>query len=73
MVRSLGVEPIREMAMGRPEHALVETIRRDEIDLAIVGHRGLSGVKRVLLGSVSEYVATHAPCSVLVARAGAES
>jgi len=73
VVRSLGVEPIREMAMGRPEHALVETIRRDEIDLAIVGHRGLSGVKRVLLGSVSEYVATHAPCSVLVARAGAES
>ncbi len=71
--RSLGVEPVREMAMGRPEHALVETVRRDAVDLAVLGHRGLSGVQRVLLGSVSEYVATHAPCSVLVARAGAET
>jgi len=71
VVRSLGVEPIREIAMGRPEHALVEMLRRDAADLAILGHRGLSGVERVLLGSVSEYVATHAPCSVLVARPGA--
>ncbi|MFB3737608.1 MAG: universal stress protein [Candidatus Velamenicoccus archaeovorus] len=67
-VRELGVEPIREMAMGRPEHALVESARRDKVDLTVVGHRGLSGVARVLLGSVSEYVAQHAPCSVLVAR-----
>ncbi len=66
--RALGVEPVREMAMGRPEHALVETARRDEVDLLVVGHRGLSGVTRVLLGSVSEHVAHHAHCSVLVAR-----
>jgi nucleotide-binding universal stress UspA family protein len=31
----------------------------------VVGHRG---VNRVLLGSVSEHCAEHAPCSVLVAR-----
>ncbi|HEX9122342.1 MAG TPA: universal stress protein [Actinomycetota bacterium] len=68
--RSLGVEPIREMAMGRPEHALVESARRGDADLIVVGHRGLSGVARVLLGSVSEYVAQHAPCSVLIARLG---
>ena len=69
--RELGVEPVREMAMGRPEHALVETARRGGVDLMVVGHRGLSGVARVLLGSVSEHVAVHAPCSVLVARPGA--
>jgi nucleotide-binding universal stress UspA family protein len=68
--RSLGVDPVREMAMGRPEHALVETARRGAADLIVVGHRGLSGVARVLLGSVSEYVAHHAPCSVLIARLG---
>jgi nucleotide-binding universal stress UspA family protein len=70
-VRSRGVEPIRAMAMGRPEHALVETAKRDGVDLLVVGHRGSSGVARVLLGSVSEHVALHAPCSVLVARPGA--
>jgi nucleotide-binding universal stress UspA family protein len=68
--RRLGLDPVRAMAMGRPERALVETSRRDEADLLVVGHRGLGGVARVLLGSVSEYVAMHASCSVLVARPG---
>jgi nucleotide-binding universal stress UspA family protein len=63
-----GVTPVREMAMGRPEHALVKVAGRDGADLLVVGHRGVSGIRRVLLGSVSEYTAHHAPCSVLVAR-----
>lgn len=63
-----GVVPIREMAMGRPEHALVKVAERDATDLLVVGHRGVSGVRRVLLGSVSEYCSHHARCSVLVAR-----
>jgi len=69
-VTSRGVVPIREMAMGRPEHALVKAAGRDDTDLLVVGHRGVSGVRRVLLGSVSEYCSHHAPCSVLVARPG---
>jgi nucleotide-binding universal stress UspA family protein len=67
-VASLGVEPIREMAMGRPERTLVRVAERDEVDLVVVGHRGVGGVTRMLLGSVSEHVAHHAPCSVLVVR-----
>jgi nucleotide-binding universal stress UspA family protein len=66
-----GVQPVREMVMGRPEHALVRAAERSQTDLLVVGHRGVSGVRRVLLGSVSEYSAYHAPCSVLVARLGA--
>ncbi|HET9723277.1 MAG TPA: universal stress protein [Actinomycetota bacterium] len=65
---ALGVVPVREMAMGRPESAIVATASRDGTDLVVVGHRGVSGVRRVFLGSVSEHVTTHAPCSVLVAR-----
>ncbi len=67
-VRALGIEPHREMAMGRAEEALVTVAKRDEVDLVVVGSRGLSGLSRVLLGSVSEYVAQHAHCSVLVSR-----
>lgn len=67
---SLGVTPIRDVAMGRPEHALVAAAGRDGTDLLVVGHRGLRGVTRVLLGSVSRHATEHAPCSVLVARAG---
>jgi nucleotide-binding universal stress UspA family protein len=72
-VSSLGVEPIREMAMGRPERTLVRVAVRDEVDLVVVGHRGIGGVTRALLGSVSEHVAHHAPCSVLVVRASGEN
>ena len=67
-VSALGLTPIREMAMGRPEHTLVRVAERDEVDLVVVGHRGLSGITRRLLGSVSEHVAQHAPCSVFVVR-----
>ena len=63
-----GVQPVRDMAMGRPEHALVAAAKRDRSDLLVVGHRDAGGVGRVLLGSVSEHCAEHAPCSVLVAR-----
>jgi len=64
---SRGMSPIREMAMGRPEHALVSASQRDGADLLIVGNRAVSGVRR-LLGSVSEHVAHHASCSVMIVR-----
>jgi nucleotide-binding universal stress UspA family protein len=63
-----GVQPVREMAMGRPENALLEAASRNGTDLLVVGYRGVRGVRKVLLGSVSEHAAHHARCSVLVAR-----
>ncbi len=68
-----GTRPIRELAIGRPESAIIEAAERGEADLVVVGHRGLSGLSRTLLGSVSEYVASHAPCPVLVVRPRAAS
>lgn len=35
-------------------------------DLVVLGHRGLSAVDRFLMGSVSQRVSSHAPCSVLI-------
>jgi nucleotide-binding universal stress UspA family protein len=37
-------------------------------DLLVVGSRGLSMARRILLGSVSTAIVTHAPCPVLVVR-----
>jgi nucleotide-binding universal stress UspA family protein len=38
-------------------------------DLVVVGSRGLSATKRLLIGSISSALVTHAPCPVLVVRA----
>lgn len=37
-----------------------------EADLIVLGRRGRSGLAEIVLGSVSNYVVHHAPCSVLV-------
>jgi nucleotide-binding universal stress UspA family protein len=52
----------------KPVPALVDTA--DEADLLVVGSRGVTGLRA--LGSVSERVAHHAPCSLLVVRAASE-
>ncbi len=42
-------------------------------DLIVVGNRGYSGLRHVLLGSVAERVVRYAPCAVLVARTSPEN
>jgi nucleotide-binding universal stress UspA family protein len=63
-----GVVQMREVARGRADRRLVRMTKRDGSDLLVVGHRGVRGVHRMLLGSVSEYSAYKARCSVLVSR-----
>lgn len=51
-----------------PADSIVEFARKDRSDLVVMGHRGLTGFSRFLLGSVAAKVVSHAPCSVLVVR-----
>ena len=39
-----------------------------KVQLIVVGTRGLSGFRKLLLGSVSSALVSHAPCSVLIVR-----
>jgi len=48
---------------------IVEQAKKWGSDLIVLGSHGWRGVDRVLMGSVSEYVAIHAPCSVEIIRA----
>ena len=52
--------------------SVVETITdyavSEKIDLIVMGTRGMGGFKKMLLGSVSSGVVTHANCPVLVVR-----
>jgi nucleotide-binding universal stress UspA family protein len=54
---------------GAPADMIVRDIEHSHTDLVVLGARGLGGIRRLLLGSVSEAVLTHATCSVLIAQA----
>jgi nucleotide-binding universal stress UspA family protein len=48
--------------------SIVQYAERENIDLIVVGTRGRSGFKRLLLGSTASGVVTHAHCPVMVVR-----
>ncbi len=56
---------------GSPESRIVETAEELGADLIVVGSHGYNRWERLLLGSVSDSVVHHAPCSVLVVRSEA--
>lgn len=56
------------MHAGSPGATIVEMARACRVDLVAVGSRGLGPYKGFLLGSVSDHVANHARCSVLLAK-----
>jgi nucleotide-binding universal stress UspA family protein len=47
---------------------IVEYAEKMGIDLIVVGNRGRTGIKRMLLGSVADDVVTYSHCPVLVVR-----
>lgn len=51
--------------VGDPGRLICTTAEKWEADLIIVGRRGHAGLSEFILGSVSNYVLHHAPCSVL--------
>lgn len=56
----------QDLAQGQPATVLLDAA--NDARLLVVGSRGLHGVTRMLLGSVSHAVVLHAPCPVLVVR-----
>lgn len=57
-----------QVLTGSPKQMIVEEAERWGADLIFVGSHGLKTWERILLGSISQAVATHAPCSVEIVR-----
>jgi 3-phenylpropionate/trans-cinnamate dioxygenase ferredoxin reductase subunit len=60
------VEPL--VAQGEPADVLIQVAEAADIDLIVVGNKGMSGARRFLLGSVPNQVAHYAPTDVLIAK-----
>lgn len=56
---------------GNPGKEILSFLEKKEVDLAVLGTRGLSGIPRFLLGGVSEWILQEAPCPVLIVRGSA--
>jgi nucleotide-binding universal stress UspA family protein len=63
-----GVEAQGLTSVGHPADTICRVAEERGVDLIVVGSRGLHGVERFMMGSVSTRVAQHAHCSVLIAR-----
>lgn len=63
---AIGVKTELTLGYGSPDRVICSLARTWNADLIVVGRRGLSGVSELFMGSVSNYVLHHAPCSVLV-------
>lgn len=62
----VSVTPLREF--GHPVESIVSVASTIKADLIVIGSRGMTGFKSLVLGSVSDGVLHHAHCPVLVTR-----
>lgn len=61
-----------DIAFGDPGAEIVGAAHRMHADCIVMGSRGLTGIRRVMLGSVADHVLRHAPCPVLVVKEPAD-
>ena len=67
-VTAAGLEGEIAMVHGVPFQEILDTAKKQQVDLIIMGTHGRTGLQHVLLGSVAEKVVRLAPCPVLVVR-----
>ncbi|MFX0055057.1 MAG: universal stress protein [Promethearchaeota archaeon] len=64
----LGCEVTELISHGDPANKIVDIACEREVELIIMGSRGVSGIKRLFVGSISDKVVNHAPCPVMIVR-----
>ncbi len=65
---NLPCESSLEIVMGDPTEEIIRLSNIYQADLIVLGSRGLTGVNRILKGSVSSQVVSEATCPVLVVK-----
>jgi universal stress protein A len=63
---------VPELREGHPVEEITAVAQKSGADLIVIATHGRSGLRHVLIGSVTERVVRHAPCAVLVLRGTAK-
>ena len=63
-----GIQCDSDLVWGRVPEVICHVAQERNCDLIVVGSRGLTGLKRLMLGSISNAVAAKASCPVLVVK-----
>lgn len=66
--RAMGVPVTFLVWTGEPAESIVAAAEAEGVDVILVGAHNRGTIGRFLMGSVSEHVARHAPCPVLIVR-----
>ena len=61
-----GAKVERHVVCGDAAEALIAVAEAVDADLLVVGNRGMSGVRRFLLGSVPNKISHHSPCHLMI-------
>lgn len=67
-VQAKGIQVETLLKEGHTVEEILKTANEGKYDLIVIGARGLSAIKEILLGSVSHGVVIHARCPVLVVK-----
>jgi nucleotide-binding universal stress UspA family protein len=69
-LRDAGFSVVTGVEVGAPKVVIIDSATQWGADLIMLGSHGRKGLDRFLMGSVSEAVSRHAPCSVQITRIG---
>jgi len=67
-LRAAGFQASTAIEVGDIRESIIDSAAEWRADLIVVGSHGQRGIQRFLLGSVAEFVARHARCSVEIVR-----
>ena len=72
-LRENGFATEGRVLVGDPRESLTQAARSERADLLVMGSHGRTGIAKLMLGSVSSHIVTHASCSVLVVKSGSQT
>ncbi|KAF3607656.1 hypothetical protein DY000_02044856 [Brassica cretica] len=62
-----------QVVVGDPKYKICETVENLHADLLVIGSRAHGRIKRMFLGSVSNYCSNHVHCPVVIIKPKGDS